>query len=71
MGLHQEYSIWNRQCQISEFCYIPLSLHMLTFRLVVAMVAEFCLMVIITLLGQIMITSKRTTRNIVYSPVCK
>ena len=39
-------------------------LHMLTFRLMVTMVAEFCLLVIIhnTLLGEIMISSTRTTR---------
>ena len=43
-------------------------LHMLTFRLMVTMVAEFCLLVILihnTLLGEITISSTKTTRNII------
>ena len=42
-----------------------ISLHMLTFRLMVTMVAEFCSLVILihnTLLGEITISSTRTTR---------
>ena len=42
-----------------------ISLHMLNFRLMVTMVAEFCSLVILihnTLLGEIMISSTRTTR---------
>ena len=42
-----------------------ISLHMLTFRLMVTMVAEFCPLVILihnTLLGEITISSTRTTR---------
>ena len=42
------------------------SLHMLTFRLMVTMVAEFCSLVILihnTLLGEITISSTRTTRK--------
>ena len=53
------------------------SLHMLTFRLMVTMVAEFCSLVILihnTLLGEITISSTRTTRVneeklYLYSPV--
>ena len=40
-------------------------LHMLTFRLIVTMVADFCSLVILihnTLLGEITISSTRTTR---------
>ena len=50
------------------FVMLPLpviSLHMLTFRLMVTMVAEFCSLVILihnTLLGEITISSTRTTR---------
>ena len=43
-----------------------ISLHMLTFRLMVTMVAEFCSLVILihnTLLGEITISSTRTTRT--------
>ena len=42
-----------------------ISLHMLIFRLMVTMVAELCSLVILihnTLLGEIMITSTRTTK---------
>ena len=42
-----------------------ISLHMLTLRLMVTMVAEFCSLVILihnTLLGEITISSTRTTR---------
>ena len=53
-----------------------ISLHMLTFRLMVTMVAEFCSLVILihnTLLGEITISSTRTTRVnrilYLYSPV--
>ena len=53
-----------------------ISLHMLTFRLMVTMVAEFCSLVILihnTLLGEIMISCTRTTRVnkilYLYSPV--
>ena len=44
---------------------VIISLHMLTFRLMVTMVAEFCSSVILirnTLLGEITISSTRTTR---------
>ena len=47
-----------------------ISLHMLTFRLIVTMVAEFCSLVILihnTLLGEITISSTRTLY--LYSPV--
>ena len=51
-------------------------LHMLTFRLMVTMVADFCSLVILihnTLLGEITISSTRTTRVnkilYLYSPV--
>ena len=51
-------------------------LHMLTFRLIVTMVADFCSLVILihnTLLGEITISSTRTTRVnkilYLYSPV--
>ena len=48
-------------------------LHMLTFRLMVTMVDDFCSLVILihnTLLGEIMISSTRTTRILyLYSPV--
>ena len=54
-----------------------ISLHMLTFRLMVTMVAEFCQLVILihnTLLGEIMISSTWTTRvngkNYLYSLSC-
>ena len=48
-----------------------ISLHMLTFRLMVTMVAEFCSLVILihnTLLGEITISSTRTTRVIPLFP---
>ena len=53
---------------------VMIPLHMLTFRLMVTMVAEFCSLVILihnTLLGEIMISSTRTTRVklYLYSPV--
>ena len=44
---------------------VMISLHILTFRLMVTMVAEFCSLVILihnTLLGEITISSTRTTR---------
>ena len=44
---------------------VMVPLHMLTFRLMVTMVAEFCSLVILihnTLLGEITISSTRTTR---------
>ena len=44
---------------------VMIPLQMLTFRLMVTMVAEFCSLVILihnTLLGEIMISSTRTTR---------
>ena len=44
---------------------VMISLHMLTFRLMVTMVAEFCSLVILihnTLLGEITISSTLTTR---------
>ena len=49
-----------------------ISLHMLTFRLMVTMVAEFCSLVILihnTLLEEITISSTRTTRVNEYIPL--
>ena len=51
---------------------VMIPLHMLTFRLMVTMVAEFCSLVILihnTLLGEIMISSTRTTRVNEYSSI--
>ena len=60
----------------TTFVLLLISLHMLNFRLMVTMVAEFCTLVIFihsTLLGKITISSTRTTRvNKIlyfYSPV--
>ena len=47
---------------------VMIPLNMLTFRLMVTMVAEFCSLVILilnTLPGEIMISSTRTTRSII------
>ena len=41
-----------------------ISLHMLTFRLMVTMVTDFCSLVIHTLLGEIMISSTRVNKNV-------
>ena len=49
-----------------------ISLHMLTFRLMVTMAAEFCSLVILihnTLLGEITISSTRTTRVKYYTSI--
>ena len=51
---------------------VMIPLHMLTFRLMVTMVAEFCSLVILlhnTLLGEIMISSTRTTRVNYYTSI--
>ena len=52
-------------CDFDMLLLVMIPLHMLTFRLMVTMVAEFCSLVILihnTLLGEIMISSTRTTR---------
>ena len=52
-------------CDFVMLLLVMISLHMLTFRLMVTMVADFCSLVILihnTLLGEITISSTRTTR---------